>query len=267
MRCNVIVFVLLGTMGCATAPYQYGGNYYTCNRPAEIAETRIERGVKRPILDGIGWLFGIPGKIILLNSRIANHNVSPETETELRLYLVANDLDEVKVRLNQYDPLGEWERLRQNTSVGWPIRYTFGTLSVVGYTLLPGRLIGVDDYNPFTNTIHIYSDVPAVALYEGGRAKDYAQRKYKGCYALAEAIPVLPMFWHEARAANDAVSYIQENGNTQEVKEAYRIVCPLYAVRSCPGVSVNGVPAALPALVAGHAAGQAKAYSIAKNAE
>ena len=53
--------------------------------------------------------------------------------------LAVNELDQVKVRINQYDPFGEWQRLGANRSVSWPVRYSLGTLAVVGYTVLPGR--------------------------------------------------------------------------------------------------------------------------------
>src|SRR6056297_292372 len=43
-------------------------------------------------------------------------------------------------------------------------RYTAGVYNGLKYTLLPGRLLGGDWYNPFTNTTHIYSDLAPVAI-------------------------------------------------------------------------------------------------------
>lgn len=185
---------------------------------------------------------------------------------KLQEYLAANKLDRVKVRINQYDPMGEWNRLADNKSVGWPVRYTAGTLTVVGYTLLPGRVFGGDRYNPFTNTISVYSDVPAIALYQGGRAKDYAQREYKGLYAVAYAVPGVGMFCHDANASRDAMGYLQETGTPAEIREGYRSVCPIYAVDAIdPIAAVTGVPLVLPAIVAGHVVGQCKAASFHDN--
>jgi hypothetical protein len=90
------------------------------------------------------------------------------TEGAIRQYLAVSGLDKVKVRVNQYDPAGEWQRLRDNHSVSGPVRYTIGTLSVVGCTVLPGRVFGGDHYNPYTNSVYLYSDVPAMAVYQGG---------------------------------------------------------------------------------------------------
>jgi hypothetical protein len=263
MRYVCLLLAAIGCIGCATTPYRYGGDYHTaCDPPLRCGEAQLERGSDRPVLDGVGCVLGLPGKILLLNCRVANHHVSEETEDDLMAYLAANNLDRVKVRINEYDPCGEWNRLVDNKSIAWPLRYTLGTLSVVGYTVLPGRLLGCDEYNPFTNTISLYSDVPAIALYEGASAKDYAQRQYKGLYALSRVVPGVPLICHEARAANDAMGYIEQNGTTQDVKEGYRTVCPMYVLHGCPSVNIEGLPVVLPAVVGGHLVGQAKAMSI-----
>ena len=81
---------------------------------------------------------------------------------------------------------------------GW--RYTFGTISWLGDTIFPGRLLGGDHYNPYTNTVNIFSDAPAIGLHESGHAKDWARRKYKGTYAAIYGLPVVPL-WHEAVAS------------------------------------------------------------------
>ena len=159
--------------GCATTPYRYGGDYHT-EHDAGIkpGESQIERGQRAPVVDTVGWIVGVPAKIVLLNNRVANHDVSLQTELAMQQYLAKNGLDKVKVRINQYDPAGEWQRLRENESVNWSLRYTVGVLGVACYTVLPGRLFGIGDYNPYTNTINLYSDVPGLALYEAGHAKD-----------------------------------------------------------------------------------------------
>jgi hypothetical protein len=256
--------VLVLCAGCTSGPYQYRGDLHTeCDAAIAPGESQIVRGRPAPVLDTVGWVVGVPAKIVMLDHRIDNHNVSPETEMRIHEYLACNGLDKVKVRVNQYDPWGEWKRLNHNESVGWPLRYTFGTLSVVGYTLLPGRVFGGDVYNPFTNTISIYSDVPAVAVYEGGHAKDYAQTRYKGLYALACGVPGVRVVFHDAHASSDALGYLQENGTPQDIKEGYRTVCPAYALNaSGPLAAATGVPLTLPAVAAGHVVGQVKAASV-----
>jgi hypothetical protein len=214
--------------GCVSPGYHYGNQQYTSHDAQLVPdEPQFERGTPHEIVDGIGWVVGIPPRILLWDARVESHFVSPDTEAALRDYLAANELDCVKVRLNQYAPLEDWKRLRRNKSVGAGWRYTLGTVSILGEAILPGRLIGGDHYNPFSNTVHLYSDHPAIALHEAGHARDFAQRQYKGTWAAAYTIPGLALI-HEARATNDALSYLAAEGKTDELREAYEILYPAY---------------------------------------
>ena len=228
-------------------------------------DSQIERGMRRPVIDGVGWVFGIPSKVILWDRRVENHNVSANTEESIRQYLDDNDLDHVKVRINQYAPLEDWRRLRANKTVGWGYRYTFGALSVAGEAILPGRLIGGDHYNPFTGTIHLYSDVPAIALHEGGHAKDLTRRKLPGTYAVATGLPVVSL-WPEAIATGDAIAYAEQHEDPDLEREGYRILYPAYGTYVGGSMGDFVAPIALPiyagAVVAGHAVGRIQARMV-----
>jgi hypothetical protein len=146
-------------------------------------EPQISRGDPNAVADSLGhYLFSLPEKLVLWNWKMGNHDISPETEQQIREYLDRNDLREVKVRLNEYAPLSEFSRLTKNRGVGAGWRYTLGLISWVFYTILPGRIIGGDAYNPYTNSIYLYSDLPPVGLHEGGHAKDIAGREKRGRY-------------------------------------------------------------------------------------
>lgn len=271
LACLVGSTILICTLGCATTPYHAGSNsaYFISPELLGLTQPQIERGKPRPVIDGIGWVLGIPGKIVLWNRRIDNHNISPETEAAIGEYLAVNDLHTVKVRLNQYAPGDDWRRLVANKSVGWGWRYTVGTLTWLGETIVPGRLVGGDHYNPFTNTIHLYSDVPAVAVHEGGHAKDFAGRKYKGTYAVAYAIPGVPL-WHEAIATNDALGYMQTFSDAPVEQEGYRVLYPAYG--TYVGDAISGVVPAgglvgVGAVVTGHVAGRVQARRAMKRRE
>lgn len=255
---------LLFASGCATRPYRYCGDLRTeLDAALQPGEPQVERGRRAPVLDTVGWVVGVPAKIIMLDARVDNHHVSPEVETAVQQYLLANGLDRVKVRVNEYNPGGEWRRLKDNKSVAWPIRYSLGTVSWIGYTVLPGRVFGGDHYNPYTNTISLYSDVPAIAIYEGGRAKDYAQREYKGLYAMAYIVPGVGLMCHDARASSDALGYLEQTAGPDQLKAGYRSIYPAYGVDGFGRLgSIGDVPLALPAAVAGHIVGQAKAASL-----
>lgn len=228
-------------------------------------QPQIQRGQPRPIIDRIGWVFGIPGKIMLWDRRVDNHQIGPETEYVMSEYLARNGLSTVRVRLNQYRPLDDWRRLVRNDSVGAPWRYTFGALSVLGETVLPGRIFGGDHYNPYTDTIHIYSDIPSIAIHEGAHAKDFARRKWKGTYAAAYTLPVVPLY-HESLANSDAIAYWEAFGSPEQQIEGARIYYPSYGtyVGSAGGTffPAIGGPLYYGSLLAGHAAGRHEARQI-----
>jgi hypothetical protein len=211
-------------------PYQFGsasGYRTSAELEAMTSQQPIERGQPNKVLDSVGWVFGIPDKIVLWDRRVDNHRIGPQTETAVADYLAKNELASVKVRLNQYHPGDDWRRLAANESVGAGWRYTLGALSVLGETILPGRVIGGDHYNPFTNTMHIYSDVPSIAIHEAGHAKDFARREWKGTYAAVYLLPIVPLY-HEAKATNDALGYVLTEADSQTQREAYHILYPAY---------------------------------------
>ncbi|MEM6468971.1 MAG: hypothetical protein AAF802_05330 [Planctomycetota bacterium] len=221
-------------------------------------EPQIEVGRPHPVVDSVGWLVGVPEKILLWDRRVENHSVSPQTLDHLADYLHTNHLSHVKVRANQYAPIEDFRRLTRNKSVAWPYRYTFGLAQVARDAVLPGRVFGGDHFNPYTQTIHLFSDVPAIALHEGGHAKDFARRKYQGTYALAYQF--VPM-WHEKIATEDAFAFLHARNDHNGVKEANRILYPAYGsyVGSTVGTyfPAAGFPIYLTAVAAGHANGRA----------
>lgn len=101
-------------------------------------------------------------------------------------------------------------------------------MSVTFYTILPDRFFGGDYYNPYTHTVNIYSDLPSVAIHEGGHAKDFEAQKWRGTYAALSIIPFTSL-WFEAQATGDAIGYMQNNDLKEMEKESYRILYPAYA--------------------------------------
>ena len=270
LRVTADAFCVIAVIVCVTTTPCKAG----CLEPHEIPLTRrnvapemtsvtracpVERGEKRPIIDGLGWVVGIPRKIILWDCRVDNHNVSCETEQSLEDYLEEHQLGHVKVRINQYAPASDWRRLQSNKSVAWPYRYTLGALSVACEAVLPGRVFGRDSYNPYTATVHVYSDVPALAIKQAGHAKDFTRRAYPGTYSLATVVPVINL-WPEAIATGDALAYADRHGATDLEREEYRILYPAY------GASLGGVagdvfagaflPVYAGSVVAGHVVGR-----------
>jgi len=190
--------------------------------PQLSSYAQFEHGQPRKVVDGVGWVFGIPKKVILWDRRAINHHVSPETEQRLAQYLDANGLTSTKVRINEYDPIGEWQRLGANKQVGAGWRYTVGVFGTVIYTVLPGRVFGVDRYNPYTDSVYIYSDIPCLAQEQASRAKLVHARPHPGTYATLTALPVVRL-WPEKKSKNDVLDYTLAYGTAAEQQEATRV--------------------------------------------
>ncbi|MGL4513200.1 MAG: hypothetical protein ACRCT8_08925 [Lacipirellulaceae bacterium] len=185
----------------------------------------LERGDPNGVLDGVGWVLGIPSKLVLWDSRVNNHAVSEKTVEDATEFLADNGVSGVMVRVNQYDPLGEWQRLIENDKVGVGWRATVGSLYTLGYSVLPGRLFGGDWYNPFTDTVHVYSDVPALALEQAAAAKDTREKTHPGFYSAVRLLPFVGIV-HEARSKQKVFAHVDANGTVEERAEARRVLQP-----------------------------------------
>lgn len=230
----VSLFVSALSLGCAAGRVprfdQSNGN---ASAVSLNGEPQIEHGRPHRFIDGVGWVFGIPEKIALWDRRASNHDVSPETEQKLSEYMAANGMESTKVRINQYDPGGEWRRLVDNKSVGAGWRYTVGALRTLGYTILPGRVfsgfVGGDSYNPYTDSIYVYSDIPAVAVEQGAQAKNVRWREHPGTYASIYSLPVLTLFPGKA-AKSEVYEHVALNGTYDEQVATRDALYPKYGM-------------------------------------
>ena len=221
---TVSIGIALTVCSCATAPYHPRGDVFPNPEPF-VDEPQISRGDPNAVADSLGhYLFSLPEKLVLWNWKMGNHDISPETEQQIREYLDRNELREVKVRLNEYAPFCEFSRLTKNRGVGAGWRYTLGLISWVFYTILPGRILGGDAYNPYTNSIYLYSDLPPVGLHEGGHAKDIAGQNWKGSREALCILPVTPLFI-EDHATNDALSYSKAK-DPRLLESEYKLLYP-----------------------------------------
>ncbi len=230
-RATLLMLFMALAGGCAHEPYTMGPAFINPdNVSLHPGEPQIEAGNPHEFLDFAGsWLnpYSLLAKLILWDRRVQNHQVSDETVAVMQTYLDDNGLRDVKVRVNQYAPGDEWSRLFRNRAIGAGWRYTLGVLSVSFYTILPGRFFGGDSYNPFTHTISLYSDHRAIALHEGGHAKDFEDAERRGTYAAIGSLPLAPLYY-EAQATGDAVGYMRARDLAEMEKEGYKILYPAY---------------------------------------
>lgn len=220
----------------------------------------------RPVkpIDWLGNFFGAFSKLILWNWKVERHNIQPETEKAVADYLNAHtsEIGDVSVQLNRYAPQESWKRLFSNKGVKWPYRYTFGFLSVLFLdTIFAGRVFGGDRYDPFTHTVHLYSDLPSIALHELGHAHDFALRRYRGSYALFRIIPFADLY-QEYHASHEAFDYVREEKMTGTELEAYKVLYPAYGTYAGGYLFRYG---SVMGAVVGHMVGRYKAHQFEKS--
>ena len=250
--------------GCAATPYQFGR--FHPQEPAGVALTPIEIDYGQPhkVLDKIAWVVGTPARILTLNKKTNNHDISPETVETLKTYLEENDITDVYVAVNDYDPKGQWKRLRENDRMAPFWKYSMGTATWLGYTIFPNRVFGGDRYNPYTNSLNLSSDVPALVLSEAAYAKDIHSRRHPGAYAaFVNDLPVLTLFRH-ARATSDVLGYARTKGDWKTEEQGYHVLYPQMGEATVgtagPLVPTIGPFLGLGGAVAGHVAGRTVAY-------
>jgi hypothetical protein len=271
------LLLLLGAAGlgsgCASLPYRAGQGLEN-ERTLKLrpGEPQVVRGRPSRFLDASDWIWpgSLLGKLVLWNYKVDRHEISSETEEVLRAYLAANDLRHVKVRLNGYQVGDEWRRTFRNRAVGAGWRYTMGVLSCVGYTVMPGRFFGGDHYNPYANTVNLYSDIPAVAVHEGAHAKDFAGRTWKGTYAFLYTVVPFFNLYPEAIATSDAVSYLRAAQPRDLQRQGYQVLYPAYGTYLGGGIGEfippYGYVAYAVGVIPGHIAGRIRAATLPREA-
>ena len=254
MRRVLVFLVALSLAGCALAtPYVPQGGH-----------AEITRGQPIPPVDFIGNVFALLSKLILFNWKVDNHAISKETETFLISYLDSpNSMTEgTHFSLNEYAPGRALRRLIINHKVAWPYRLLIGfPVTLISDVLIPGRLfaglLNGDSYNPFTDTVSIYSDLPSVALHEAGHSHDTNKRRWKGSYAAVRLIPLVDLY-QEYQASGEAINYFIETGSRDREIESYKILFPAYGTY-VGSYSIFPSGSLIGALL-GHVAGRIKAH-------
>ena len=255
----ILAGVLTLGPGCATAvPYVGQG-----------PTPQISRGRPCPPIDFLGNICGLPTKLLLWNWKVENHAISVPTERILRDYLADphSHVEGAHFRLNEYAPFQDLARLVTNHCVAWPYRLLLGLpTTLISEVLLPGRIFGGlvsgDHYNPFTNTVSLYSDLPAVALHEAGHVHDFNEHRFKGTYASLRLLPFVDLH-QESEATEEAIEYFANTRQYDQEIAAYKILYPAY------GSYVGGyvgqlVPFGdLIAILIGHISGRNKAAARA----
>lgn len=264
-QCAVVIALLLilSITGCAVKSAGYCGLSSRQHLRSTSPQVQFIQGKPHPLLDRMQKLAEVPTRIIRWRSNTADTSAPGESVEVLQDYMQENRLTDVPVLVNEYDPTGEWQRLRQNDRIapGW--RYTAGVVSVASYTLIPGRVIGQDHYNPFTNSLSVNSDRVSGSLNAAAYAKDIHAQEHAGFYAFAGSLPGLSLF-KSTRAVNDVLQYAQAAGHWNLEREVYRGQYPLVAAESVSPAGYFVSPLAGIALTMG---GGTVGYAVGRAAE
>lgn len=242
---------LLCSSGCASGTYRYGRFHPGQPDGVDLQPVVVEQGKPHKLFDRLGWLVGLPSRVMTASPKASNHDVSPETIEKVKTYLEQNDMTDVTVAVNDYDPQGQWRRLRENDRIDPFWRYSVGTLSWLGYAMFPYRVFGGDEYNPFTNTLNLTSDVPSLVLAEAAYAKDIHAQTHPGAYATVGDLPLVST-WRQVRATNDVLGYARDQHDWDGEKQAYHVLYP-HIGSTAFGPAAHFVPVAGPFLSAGGA--------------
>ncbi|HTL47618.1 MAG TPA: hypothetical protein VL688_06090 [Verrucomicrobiae bacterium] len=230
-------------------------------RPTEPV---IERGWKILPLDLIARLFALPNELLLWNHKLQNRNVSEETLEDLRQYMIYYQLEDVKVRVNKAAFVDEYRRLFTNKKMHWAIRIPFGFLTTT-ISLITERILAGDYYNPFNDTIHIFSDITPVVVHEAGHARDFDRQSNRGFYALMRIVPGMDLI-QEDEASSSAIKYFIEKGDHATEIEAYKILYPAYGsyIGSYFGFILPFSIGSIGAILGGHWFGRHKAREVSQ---
>jgi len=226
-------------------------------------EPQIERGQPNCIFDSAGNIASIPQKVILLNSNIDSHIVDSKTEQYLKKFIHDNPevMKDVKVRINQCSPIQELDRLVKNKHISliWRI---FPGIPVTLWASLTGRILGGDNYNPYTNTISLYSNDPAVALHEACHAKDFMSRitgLEADVYAVGRIFSPVALY-QEFTASDEAIAYLKKKGDSKAEMDSYSTLYPAFGTY---GGAYTGLPYGnIMGACVGHGVGFWKRYEI-----
>ncbi|MDB5390443.1 MAG: hypothetical protein JWM11_6089, partial [Planctomycetaceae bacterium] len=224
----LVLICCMISQGCATTPYRYGSARSARPIESSSADVAFEFGQPRPTMDRMRKVVDYPKRLFCRESSHLDPELSARHREQLAQYLSQNDLTDVRVLVNRYDPWGEWQRLRTNDRVGPGWRYTAGILSVASYTLVPGRVFGYQHYNPYTNSLSVNSDRVASAVFEAAYAKEIHASRLPGTYAAATQLPGVSL-WKTSHAVNDVLGYATVEDNWELEHETYHECFPRIA--------------------------------------
>lgn len=214
----------LTAIGCVSPSYQFGvpsPGSCSVHGPQACVEPdnchpqldRLERVVQAPRRK-LGQWFGKPWDA-------AREREEQQLALQASIqYLTDHSLFDVHIDHRRYAPAEQWQRLRGNDRFHPVLKYTDGAARVLVSTLLPGRVLQRDSYNPYTNTLSLNSASPANAVIESAASRYDRTAPYPGLRAVSQRLPFVSIY-HQSMIASDALSYSRAKGLWALEKDLY----------------------------------------------
>src|SRR5262249_55955205 len=122
------------------------------------------------------------------------------------------------------------------------------------------RLFGSDRYNPYTDSVYIYSDIPCLAQEQASYAKLIRGQRHPGTYVALTSLPFVQL-WPEKEVKTDVLDYTLAYGTPAQQTEATHILYAEYGAEVGHQASVlfgAGIPLTLAGAGVGHISASAQ---------
>ena len=199
----------------------------------KLHQVLVTRGKEHKIVDALRSFFSLPAKLLLWNRTVGSGDLHEDAEIAVKLALADGGTADTHISVNEYNPKIIWQRTFQNNKTSILSKVTFGTMSALVYTIIPGRLFygGGDHYNPFADTVVLYSDNLDIALHEAGHAVDFSEKQKKhigpGLYTLGRYFFPIKLY-QEAVATGKAFEFTAQHGASEDVRSSYALLFPAF---------------------------------------
>ncbi len=221
----------LPVAGCATTGDPMASRSATSATERNGSSVVVKTGKPNLFADGLAGVVQFPRPLF---RRMSTHPERYDSEAAVGkavAYLEANDLADIQILAHRHDPADQWRRLRSNDRVPAWKRYSLGSLSLLSYNLLPPRIWGFDEYNAFTNTLHMNSDLVYMAAYRGATTKQIHDSRVPLMTAIAGDLPPTSFIVHR-RATSDLIAYHRAQDDWDAERNVYEKVYPTVGANS-----------------------------------
>lgn len=195
----------------------------------ETPETYVDNS-PHPHVDRIeNTLEWIPNKIGVGRSLVERDEIPPETLSLLNAYMEEHGLGDIPIVIDEYSPSGYWKRVQKarTISTGW--RYVGGGLGWLKSSLIPGRSLDRNYYDPASNTLYANSNNPIDLLSELAYARQLREKSWRGTRMAFRTVKVVNQF-ARIEAGREAWLYASEQDLHELEKQGLRNLYTEYAM-------------------------------------